>query len=153
MSDDPGARLGKGPESLHQIRVASRQLRAILQAARPLLLPEWADSMRDELHWLGRLLGPARDLDVQLAYFREEFATFDARDRRPLRPFIVHLDAERATVQEVLLNELKSERYLDLIRRFQQASHDLPVVESTVTLRDFAKQEFTKVAKRDSSSW
>ena len=144
-ANDPGARLGREPESIHQMRVATRQLRAVLRAARPLLIPEWADSLREELRWLGRLLGPARDLDVQLAYFREESAALDARDRRPLTPFIAHLETRRNTVQEVLLNELKSVRYLDLIRRLQQAPHDPTAVESTATLRDLAKQEFTKL--------
>jgi CHAD domain-containing protein len=145
LAHDPGARLGREPESLHQMRVATRQLRAVLRTARPLLVPEWADSLRDELRWLGQLLGPARDLDVQLAYFREESAALDARDRRPLTQFIAHLEAQRNNVQEVLLNELKSERYLDLIRRLRQAAHDPTVVESAVTLRDLAKQEFTKL--------
>jgi len=145
LAHDPGTRLGREAESLHQMRVATRQLRAVLRATRPLLVPEWADSLRAELRWLGQLLGPARDLDVQLAYFREESATLDARDRRPLTQFIAHLEAQRTNVQEVLLNELKSERYLDLIRRLQQAAHDPTVVESTVTLRDLATQEFTKL--------
>jgi CHAD domain-containing protein len=145
IAHDPGTRLGREPESLHQMRVATRQLRAVFRTAKPLLLPEWADSLRDELRWLGQLLGPARDLDVQLAYFREESATLDARDRRPLTQFIAHLEAQRNNVQEVLLNELKSERYLDLIRRLQQAAHDPTIVESTVTLRDLAKQECTKL--------
>ena len=147
LAHDPGTRLGREPESLHQMRVATRQLRAILRAARPLLVPEWANSLRDELRWLGQLLGPARDLDVQLVYFREESAALDARDRRPLTPFIAHLETQRNNVQEVLLHELKSERYLDLIRRLQQAAQDPTVVESTVTLRDLAKQEFTKLQK------
>jgi CHAD domain-containing protein len=145
IAHDPGARLGREPESLHQMRVATRQLRAVLRAARPLFVPEWADSLRDELRWLGQLLGPARDLDVQLAYFREESATLDARDRRPLTQFIAHLENQRNTVQESLLNELKSERYLDLIRRLQQAPQDPTIVESIVTLRDLAKREFTKL--------
>ncbi len=145
IAHDPGARLGKESESLHQMRVATRQLRAVLRAARPLLVPEWADSLRDELRWLGRVLGPARDLDVQLAYFREESTALDARDWRPLTQFIAHLEAQRSHVQEVLLNELKSERYLDLIRRLRQAPHDPTVVDSTVTLRDLANQEFTKL--------
>jgi CHAD domain-containing protein len=145
LAHDPGTRLGREPESLHQMRVATRQLRAVLRASRPLLIPEWANSLRDELSWLGQLLGPARDLDVQLAYFREESVALDARDRRPLTQFIAHLEAQRANVQEILLNELTSERYLDLIRRLQQAAHDPTVVESTVTLRGLAKQEFTKL--------
>ncbi|MGH7217515.1 MAG: CHAD domain-containing protein [Nitrospiraceae bacterium] len=145
IAHDPGTRLGKEPESLHQMRVATRQLRAVLRATRPLLVPEWADSLREELRWLGRVLGPVRDLDVQLAYFHEESTALDARDRRPLTQFIAHLEAQRSHVQEVLLNELKSERYLDLIRRLRQAPHDPTVVESTVTLRDLANQEFTKL--------
>jgi CHAD domain-containing protein len=147
LAHDPGARLGREPESLHQMRVATRQLRAVLRAARPLLVPEWADSLQDQLRWLGQLLGPARDLDVQLAYFREESAALDARDRRPLTQFIAHLEAQRNNVQGVLLSELKSARYLDLIRRLQQATHDPTVVESTVTLRDLATRAFKKLRK------
>jgi CHAD domain-containing protein len=145
LAHDPGTRLGREAESLHQMRVATRQLRAVLRATRPLLVPAWADSLRDELRWLGQLLGQARDLDVQLAYFRKESAALDARDRRPLTQFIAHLEAQRNNAQEVLLNELKSDRYLDLIRRLQQAAHEPTAVESTVTLRDLAKQEFIKL--------
>jgi CHAD domain-containing protein len=145
VAHDPGTRLGMEPESLHQMRVATRQLRAILRAARPLLLPEWADSLRDELRWLGQLLGPARDLDVQLAYFRDEATELDTRDRQPLTQFIAHLESQRKNVHEVLFNELKSERYLDLIGRLRQATHDPAVVESAVTLPELAKKEFTKL--------
>lgn len=145
LAHDPGARLGRESESLHQMRVATRQLRAILRAAKPLLVPEWADSLRDELRWLGQLLGPARDLDVQLAYFRKESAVLEAQDRRSLTPFIAHLGTQRNMVQEALLNGLKSKRYLDLIRRLQQAAQDPTAVESTVTLHDLAKQQFTKL--------
>ena len=146
LTHDPGARLGKEPESLHQMRVATRQLRAVLRAAKPLLIPEWADSLRDKLRWLGQLLGQARDLDVQLAYFRKESASMDAQDRRPLNSFIAHLEAQRSSAQEVLLKELQSARYLDLIRRLQEAPSD-PSAESAMTLRDLAKQEFTKLHK------
>ena len=145
LAHDPGTRLGREAESLHQMRVATRQLRAVLRTTRPLLVPAWADSLRDELRWLGQLLGPARDLDVQLAYFRKESAALDARDRWPLTQFIAHLEAQRNNAQEVLVNELKSDRYLDLIRRLQQAAHEPTAVESSVTLRDLAKQEFVKL--------
>jgi CHAD domain-containing protein len=147
LAHDPGARFGREPESLHQMRVATRQLRAILRAAGPLLVPEWADSLRNELRWLGHLLGPARDLDVQLAYFREESASLGARDRRPLAQFITHLETERNNAQEILLNELKGARYLDLIRRLQQTTQDLVVIETTITLTDLAKHAFESLKK------
>jgi CHAD domain-containing protein len=147
LAHDPGARLGREPESLHQMRVATRQLRVVLRTARPLLLPAWADSLHDELRWLSQLLGPARDLDVQLAYFREESTALDARDRRPLTLFIAHLEAQRTNLQDVLLSELKSKRYLDLIRRLQQATHDPTVIETTVTLHQLAARTFNKLRK------
>jgi CHAD domain-containing protein len=147
LAHDPGVRLGREPESLHQMRVATRQLRAVLRAARPLLMPEWADSLRGELRWLGELLGPARDLDVQLAYFRKESTKLEARDRRPLIPFIAHLEAQRNNVQEILLNQMKSAKYLGLIRKVREAPHDPTAIESTATLHDLAKQEFKKLQK------
>jgi CHAD domain-containing protein len=147
LAHDPGTRLGREPESLHQMRVAVRQLRAIVRAAKPLLVPEWAESLQDELRWLGQLLGPARDLDVQLAYFRGESAVLDARDRKPLAEFIAHLEGERNKIHGLLLNELTSARYLDLIRRLQQAKHDPIIIETTITLHDIAKSAFTKLRK------
>jgi len=147
LAHDPGARFGREPESLHQMRVATRQLRAVLRAAGPLLVPEWADSLQNELRWLGQLLGPVRDLDVQLAYFREESAAMDARDRRPLAQFVAHLVTERNNAQGILVNELKSVRYLDLIRRLQQSTQDLIVIETTITLTDLAKSAFKNLRK------
>ena len=147
LAHDPGARLGREPESLHQMRVATRQLRVVLRTARPLLLPAWADSLHDELRWLGQLLGPARDLDVQLAYFREECTALDARDRRPLAPFIAHLEVQRNQAQTVLLRELQRVRYLDLIRRLQDATVNPTAVESALTLHDLATGTFKKLRK------
>ena len=144
---DPGVRLGREPESLHQMRVATRKLRTVLRAAMPLLIPEWVNSLRDELRWLGELLGPARDLDVQLAYFREESAELDARDRRTLTPFIAHLETQRNNAQDILLSKLKGPRYLDLIRLLREAPNDPTAIESTATLHDLAKQEFRKLQK------
>jgi len=147
LAHDPGARFGREPESLHQMRVATRQLRAVLRAARPLLAPDWADSLQNELRWLGQLLGHARDLDVQLAYFCEESAAMDVRDRRPLAQFIAHLETERNHAHGILLNELKSARYLNLIRRLQQTAQDLVVIEATIALNDLAKSSFKKLRK------
>ena len=144
---DPGTRLGTEPESLHQMRVATRRLRAVLRAAGPLLVPDWTLALLQELKWLSELLGPARDLDVQIASFTEEAAGLDARDRKPLRNFIASLQSDRARLQPVLLSELKSTRYLELVQQLQQAAHEPPFVESPLLLRDLAKQVFSKLRK------
>ena len=147
LAHDPGTRLGTESESLHQMRVATRRLRAVLWAAEPVLVPEWAQSLENELSWLSEFLGQARDLDVQIADFEKEAARLDARDRKPLAQFVTHLRIQRERAQEVVLSELKSARYLELIRRLQLAVHEPSVMESPVALRELAKREFKKLRK------
>ncbi len=144
---DPGTRLGQEPESLHQMRVATRQLRALLHTARPLLAADWVASFEDDLAWLSGVLGPARDLDVQLAYFRDEAGTLDARDRAPLLRFLEHLEARRGEIAQTLRHDLTSPRYLALISRLKTAPRHPAVVNSTLTLNELAKREFKKVRK------
>ena len=53
---EPGTRLGEDPEELHDMRVATRRLRAALALFAD-VLPVRAQVFREELGWLGRLLG------------------------------------------------------------------------------------------------
>ena len=53
LAADPGVRLGGDAEPVHEMRVAVRRLRALLRAARPVFVREWADELRTELGWLG----------------------------------------------------------------------------------------------------
>lgn len=147
LAHDPGTRLGIECESLHQMRVATRRLRAMLHTAGPALLPAWEPGLLQELKWLSALLGPARDLDVQIAYFKQEAVGLGTRDRKLLAQFCSHLQEQRGTVQKLLLSELTSARYLELIRRLQQTSQDPSVVESPLTVRQLAKREFKKLRK------
>jgi len=147
LAHDPGTRLGTEIESLHQMRVAVRRVRAVLRSARPVLLPAWVTSLDQELDWLGEILGPARDLDVQIAYFLEESTELGARDRTLLEPFISHLRAQRNAAQQVVLSALTSTRYLELIRRLQQAAQDPSVIDSPLTVRQLARQAFKKLRK------
>jgi CHAD domain-containing protein len=147
LAHDPGTRLGTEPESLHQMRVATRRLRAVLRAARPVLLPDWAASLQGELSWLGQALGPARDLDVQIAHFTDAAAGLNIHDRPPLARLVTQLRSQREHVHQAVLTELNSARYVELIRRLQQAAHDPAMVESPLTLHDLASQEFKKLRR------
>ncbi len=147
LAHDPGTRLGLQSESLHQMRVATRRLRAVLRAAEPVLAPDWARALENELAWLSEFLAQARDLDVQLAYFEQESSRLDARDRKPLAQFIAHLRTQRERVQQLVQSELNSARYFDLVRRVQQAAGDPSIVDTTVTLHDLAKREFKKLRR------
>lgn len=147
LAHDPGTRLGSQSESLHQMRVATRRFRAVLRAAEPALAPDWAHSLESELSWLSEFLAQARDLDVQIDYFEQESSRLDARDRKPLAQFITHLRTQRERVQQLVLSELSSARYFDLVRRVQQAAGDPSAVDTAVTLHDLAKREFKKLRR------
>jgi inorganic triphosphatase YgiF len=60
---DRGARSDE-PDAVHQMRVATRRLRSALATYRPLLDPEQTEPIREELKWLGQILGLARDAEV-----------------------------------------------------------------------------------------
>jgi CHAD domain-containing protein len=126
LAHDPGTRLGADPESLHQLRVATRRLRAFLRAGRPLLDPEWADALRAELGWLGSALGPARDLDVLVDHLDREVARLDGSDVAGGKALLRELARERGTVRRRLVRALRSERYLALLDRVEAAGHPPP---------------------------
>jgi triphosphatase len=65
LNEEAGARLGDDPERLHDMRVASRRLRAALALFAD-VLPQRVVALREELKWIGGVLGTVRDLDVQL---------------------------------------------------------------------------------------
>lgn len=59
-----GVIAGSDPEYLHQMRVAVRRLRALCSLYRKLLGRAALAPLAEELRWLARGLGPARDADV-----------------------------------------------------------------------------------------
>ena len=147
LARDPGARLGGASDDVHQMRVAARRLRAVLRAAKPLLLPTWSEPLSVELAWLGELLGHARDLDVQMASFEREAETLDRRDRTPLIRFVRRLRSERESKQQELLTGLRSGRYLALVDQLIEASRAPHIVVTGYTLPDLAAKAFKKLRK------
>jgi len=111
---DPGTRLGSDPEDLHQLRVATRRLRAFLRAARPLLVRERSEALRADLGWLGAALGPVRDLDVLVDHFRGEVAALGA-DADGARDLVSTLEVRREEARATMLEALGSVRYLELL--------------------------------------
>ena len=115
LAADPGVRLGADAEPVHDLRVAVRRLRALLRAGQKLFVREWADDLRDELDWLGRALGPLRDLDVLAEHLRAEGAELGDADRADLGPVLEALESDRAAARADALAALDSERYFTLL--------------------------------------
>jgi len=119
ITHDPGTRLGSDPEDLHQLRVATRRLRAYLRAARPLLEEDDPRALREELAWLGSALGPVRDLDVLIEHFTGELRALDG-DGEAAGGLLDALSERRLHAREALLERLSSERYFVLLDRLQE---------------------------------
>ena len=116
---DPGTRLGTNAEDLHGMRVAIRRLRAFLRAARPLVEPSWSEPLRAELGWLGRALGPARDLDVLGERLAADVAGLEGGDREQGTRLVSNLVDERAGARHSVVEALSSDRYLTLLDRLE----------------------------------
>jgi CHAD domain-containing protein len=121
LHHDPGTRTGEDVEDLHQMRVSVRRMRAALKAARPLLDAEWADGLRAELGWLGRALGPVRDLDVLLLRLRAEVAALPADEQEAGAVLVAALEAEREGARADMLHALDAPRYPALLERLADA--------------------------------
>src|SRR5260370_23411040 len=145
---EAGARTGRDPEDVHQVRVAVRRARAILRASRPLFDPRWVEGLRRELKWLGTVLGGGGDLDVLHAYLRSQLEALPAPERRAGRPYLLRpLDADRVRARTALRAALASPRYARLLARLQAALVHPPTRPSSVPLPGIAAAEFKKLRK------
>lgn len=144
LEHDPGTRLGTDPEDLHQMRVATRRLRAFLRAAAPLVDPDWTRTLQDELGWLGRGLGPARDLDVLQQYLENEIGQLEP-DGAALAGLIESVEADREAARAAAIAELTSTRYLTLLDRLDEAAEP-PLSGAEIALRDIFAQELDRTA-------
>jgi CHAD domain-containing protein len=147
LAHDPGTRFGEDAEQLHQLRVATRRLRAILRAARDLLDPAWSEPLRAELSWLASMLGPVRDLDVLIERLREEIDGLEAGERRAAKRFLELLDEDRHAFRAEMLEAMSGPRYFQLLDRLEAAAAAPRAREADVSLREIAAAEFSKLRK------
>jgi CHAD domain-containing protein len=136
---EPGTRLGEDPEELHDMRVATRRLRAAFSLFEG-VLPVRAQVFREELGWLARLLGAVRDLDVQL----ENLAAMSFSDadlalasehhgRDPLAELSALLEREREAARADMLQGLDSVRWDRLAKGLTVMAQQGPARRSLAT--------------------
>ena len=117
LAKEPGARLGDDVEELHDMRVASRRLRAAMSLFADVLPPS-AAKLGEDLRWIGHSLGAVRDLDVQLEQLDAWLTEVSEADRRALTALRSLLEAERSGARKTMLADLDSRRYELLVGRF-----------------------------------
>ena len=117
LRKEPGTRLGEDPEELHDMRVATRRMRAALSLFGD-ALPVRLERLRDELTWVGGVLGEVRDLDVQMDQVDEWERELPPSDRSSFQILRGLLDDKRRSATETMIAALDSARYERLVARF-----------------------------------
>ena len=131
------------PDSVHQLRVRSRALRAVLQAARGFVTEDVVADLEQRLKGVARVLGDARDqevarqrLDVLLEAQPSGVVTEQAKQE--LR---ASADQLGVVAGRTVRRELDGAAYLQLVRdlRVLAAGQDITEDAAQLSAKDFAK--------------
>lgn len=130
LRHEPGTLLGEDPEHLHDMRVATRRMRAALRLFAGAFTPEEASELRAELRGIANALGRVRDLDVQIEQIGKLASRLVSVEPAALDPLVDLLEQRREAARSEMLTLLRSASYrrlkASLIRRLQRG----PVTES-----------------------
>ena len=125
---DRGARVDE-PDAVHQMRVATRRLRSAFATYRPLLDRERTDPVRQELKWLGLVLGRPRDTEVLHWRLRDLVATQPGE--LVLGPVAARVDLElrdrHRAAHADLVAALDGDRYFRLLDALDTLLADPPL--------------------------
>ena len=143
-----GTALGEDVEQLHDMRVATRRLRAALRVFEDVLPPSLM-AARDELQWFAQTLGAVRDLDVQLEHLeglRSEAAWAEAT---ALAPLVAQFEAQRVDGRAALLDAMSGERYARMVGTLRSTLlagplSDAPDVSSRDAARAIVRQRYRR---------
>lgn len=123
---EPGVRLGEDPEELHDMRVATRRMRAAIKLFQD-ALPERARWFRGELKFFAGVMGDVRDLDVQIEQL--EGWTSQTEDPGAILRIVEAIEKQRAKARVHLLEALDSARYEHFESSFADMLRRAPTVE------------------------
>ncbi len=117
--NDPGTRAGLDPEALHDMRVATRRLRAAWLIFGP-CLPSSAERAFGSLRWIARSMGLVRDLDVQIESLRHAGRIVHPRHWPAVEGLVGRLERRRQVARRGLLRALETDRHRDMALGFDR---------------------------------
>lgn len=112
------------PESLHQLRIAIRQARSVLQEGRKVLPSRLAREMADDLAWFSSITGEARDLDMLVEHWPMYERMVEPKEVNRLQVMIREIHYRRKDVYREMRAQLNGQRAITLINEWQVAMID-----------------------------
>jgi CHAD domain-containing protein len=115
------------PDSVHQMRVATRRLRSTLRSFKRVI--GGGDHLAAELKWLGGVLGEARDAEVLEGHLQAILRTVPVELLLgPVQARVqIHFAPVRADARTAVLAALDSERYFSLLDDLDQLIDEPPL--------------------------
>jgi len=144
---EEGTRAGEDIEALHDMRVATRRLRAALRAFRKPLGREILEPYREELKWVAGTLGRVRDLDVWIRFLETYVDKAPAADREALEAYLAAERSERESLRTRLIADLDSDRFAQFTKGFDEFLRRGPGAADD-TVGPFAARSIAKRMKR-----
>jgi CHAD domain-containing protein len=117
------------PDSIHQMRVTTRRLRSTLQSFPAVLRKQAVRPLRDELKWLGGVLGAAREAEVLSEHLRSALASLPAElVMGPAEARVrVHFAPREADARTAVTDALDSGRYAAMLDELDRLLADPPL--------------------------
>jgi len=118
VNHEPGTRLGEDIEELHDMRVATRRMRAAIRVFGEYMDMKKIRPFAKKLRRVGRILGAVRDLDVFKLKTQAYIDTLPPQRQDELEPLLSVMDEEHQKAREQMLNLFDSDYYERFKKRF-----------------------------------
>ncbi len=118
LANEPGTRAGEDPEALHDMRVASRRLRAAFEVFESAFKPGALKVYLKGLRATGRSLGAVRDLDVFMEKASIYLKSLSEEHQHDLDLLLGAWQEQRQIARSQMCEYLDSKAYADFIKKF-----------------------------------
>ena len=125
-ANEAGVRGDVDTEFLHDFRVAVRRTRSLLGQAKFVFPQVLVERFATGFSWLGRVTGPARDLDVLVLAMRGYREMLSDTERHALMAF---LHARQRQAHRALVEALDSDTYRNLVSEWRAFLAEPPLTE------------------------
>lgn len=147
IAHDPRVRVNE-PDSVHQMRVATRRARSVLRSFPDVLRGKDVEQLEGELKYLASVLGDARDAEVQLTRNRHLLKS-EATPAGISRTLIDDQRVIHSTALEAAIEFLHSKRYFELLDELDRTiAEPQPGTDADIKARNVFDKAVAKSAKR-----
>jgi CHAD domain-containing protein len=132
LDNEEGTRAGEDPEALHDMRVATRRMRAALRVLQPYMHEQRTDNVRRGLRAVARALGAVRDLDVLIINAEAFQQTLPEEQRGDMEGLLGEWRDRRGKSRKAMLRLLNSKDYTRFTKQMARfVEEDIPDPDMT----------------------